>query len=101
MKKVIAVSAGHESTKKAKNPVRDRIRYLNYGLLGLATILKHQGGIDIQVFQADHYSALETFEIIEQSGIDITVECEFFLLSIPGCYSMSWCVRFCEIAKQK
>lgn len=99
MKKVIAVSAGHDTIKKGSNPIRDRIRYLNYGLLGLATILKHQGDIDITVFQADYYTAEDIFRVIEQSGIDIRNECECFLLSIPSYYSMSWCVQFCKIAK--
>lgn len=101
MKTIIAVSAGHDSTKKPDSPIRKRIRYLNYGLLGLATILKHQGNIDIVVYQADSYSVEAFLNLIEASGIDITIDCECFLLSIPSYYSMSWCARFCEIVKQK
>ena len=101
MKKVIAISAGHDSTKKTDSIIRKRIRYLNYGLLGLSTILKHQGNIDIVVYQADSYSVELLLELIEQSGIDIINDCECFLLSIPSYYSMSWCTRFCEMVKQK
>lgn len=101
MKTVIAVSAGHDSTKKADTLIRRRIRYLNYGLLGLATILKHQGGIDIAVFQADSYEVDALLDLIEKSGINIASDCECFLLSIPSYYSMSWCARFCETVKRR
>ena len=101
MKKIIAISAGHDSTKKTDSLIRKRIRYLNYGLLGLSTILKHQGNIDIVVYQADSYSVESLFELIEKSGIDITNDCECFLLSIPSYYSMSWCTRFCETVKRR
>ena len=76
MKKVIAVSAGHLKTKKDSNPIRNHIRYLNYGLLGLVTILSHHGNIDIAVFQADNYTANNIFGVIEQSGINIHSDCE-------------------------
>ncbi len=101
MKKVIAVSAGHLKTKKGSNPIRNHIRYLNYGLLGLATILRHHGNIDITVFQADNCTVNDIFGVIEQSGINIHNDCECFLLSIPSYYSITWCIQFCKIAKQE
>ena len=101
MKKVIAISAGHESSKKPGTFIRKRIRYLNYGLLGLATILDHKGNIDISVFQADVYSVEQLFGLIEGSGIDIERDCECFLLSIPSYYSITWCVKFCEIVNRR
>lgn len=101
MSKIIAISAGHDITKKGNNPIRNRIRYLNYGLLGLATILRHQGGLDITVFQADSFTVEQLIEVIEQEGIDIYNECECFLLSIPSYYSITWCMKFCEIVKLK
>ncbi|MBR4436042.1 MAG: radical SAM protein [Clostridia bacterium] len=101
MKKIIAISAGHDATKKADILIRKRIRYLNYGLLGLATILKHNGNLDVVVYQADSYSVEELFAIIEDSGINLLYDCECFLLSIPSYYSMSWSVRFCRAAKQR
>lgn len=84
MKTIIAISAGHDATKKADILIRKRIRYLNYGLLGLATILKHNGNLDVVVYQADSYSVEELFAIIEDSGIDLLYDCECFLLSIPS-----------------
>lgn len=101
MKTIIAISAGHDSSKKVENRIRSRIRYLNYGLLGLATILKHQGGIDIIVYQADSYNVDALFDVIERSGINIISDCECFLLSIPSYYSMSWSIKFCEAVRQR
>lgn len=43
MTSVIRVAAGQVSTKKLNNEVNRRHRYRNYGLLSLATILKHRG----------------------------------------------------------
>ena len=96
---VIAVSAGHNMSKKKENRVRQHIRYLNYGLLGLATLLYHQGHIDIRMFQADFHSPEEIFKIIEGSGIDISGQCECFLLSVPSYYSVTWAAEFSRIAK--
>ena len=101
MKTIIAISAGHDSSKKADSLIRKRIRYLNYGLLGLATILKHQGNVDIIVYQGDSYDVETLLDLIEESGINISIDCECFLLSIPSYYSMSWSARFCEIVKQR
>lgn len=101
MRRIIAISAGHYSTKKSGNIIRERIRYLNYGLLGLATILKHQGNLDIVVYQADSYSVEELFELIEDSDTAIATDCSCFLLSIPSYYSMSWCIEFCEKVKRR
>lgn len=99
MRKIIAVSAGHDTIKKGKNPIREHIRYLNYGLLGLATMLHHKGNIDIVVFQADYLSVRELFETIEESGINIYNDCECFMLSIPSFYSVTWSAKFCETVK--
>ncbi len=101
MKKVIAISAGHNETKKPDSIIRRKIRYLNYGLLGLATILKHYGKMDIVVYQADSYTVDELFDVISKSGIDIVSDCECFLLSIPSYYSISWCKDFCETVKKR
>lgn len=99
MKKVIAVSAGQNTFKKGNNVLRQRIKYLNYGLLGLATILKEKLNVDISVFQADYFTAEELIRHIENVGIDIVAECECFLVSIPSFYSISWCQQFCELIK--
>ncbi len=101
MKTIIAISAGQLVSKKGNNLIRQRIKYLNYGLLGLVTILKHKCDKNVVMFQGEYSPVEEVFETIEQSGIDIFLECECFLLSIPSYYSLSWCIGFCKIAKLK
>lgn len=98
---IIAVSAGQDSSKKGVNAIRKRIRYLNYGLLGIVTILKHQCNMDIKMFQGEHRSADELIDDIEKSGISILDDCEVILLSIPSYYSISWCQRFCYLIWHK
>lgn len=100
MKKIVAVSAGQEFSGKGDNAIRRNIRYLNYGLLGLATILNDVLEKEITVFQANYNTPIETVELIENAGIDIENECECFLLSIPSYYSITWCQLFCKIVKQ-
>ncbi len=101
IKKIIAVSAGQYDYKKGTDLIKGRIRYLNYGLLGLATILHDNLGLNVLVVQGDQKSPPALFERIEKEGIDISEECECFLLSIPSYYSVTWCAEFCRIAKEK
>lgn len=101
MKRVIAISAGQEFSKKGDNILRKRIKYLNFGLLGLATIMHDKLGIDVTVFQADYITAEELIGQIEKTGIDIKRECECFFLSIPSFYSISWCQKFCHLVKYR
>ena len=63
-KKILAISAGQFLHKKITNPIKRRIRYLNYGLLGLATIIKNKLGLDISVFQGDEKTPQELIDII-------------------------------------
>ncbi len=74
---------------------------MNYGLLGLATILKHVGNLDITVFQADNYDVETFLQLIENAGIDLKNDCEYILLSIPSYYSMTWSADFCKQIKER
>lgn len=98
MRKIIAVSAGQMLYKKDNSILTKRIKYLNYGLLGLVTILNENLSIDITMFQADDLLPTELFEEIITSGININ-DCECLLLSIPSFYSISWCKEFCALIK--
>lgn len=97
--KILAISAGMTETKKPYNLIRKRIRYLNYGLLGLATLIKHNCNRDIIMFQGEYSSPSELLSTINNAGINIANECEVILLSIPSSYSISWCKSFCKIIK--
>ena len=96
--KIIAISAGQLSYCKETNLVRKRIKYLNYGLLGLSTILHEKLHLDIVMFQADELLPEELIDKLIYSGMDIG-ECDCMLLSIPSFYSISWCKEFCRLIK--
>lgn len=96
--KIIAISAGQLSYKKEMNLVRKRIKYLNYGLLGLSTILHDKLNLDIVMFQADELLPEEFINKLIASGVDIG-KCNYMLLSIPSFYSISWCKEFCRLIK--
>lgn len=96
-KKILAVSAGRNLYKKEENVFTKRQLYLNYGLLGLVTML-HEHGHDIKMFQA-LATCDELFREIENAGVSIT-ECDYVLLSIPSNFSVSWCIDFCKMVKK-
>lgn len=97
-KKIIAISAGQLSYKKEANLVRNKIKYLNYGLLGLTTLLHEKLNLDITMFQADELLPEGFVDKIIHSGIDLE-KYDYIMLSIPSFYSISWCKEFCQIIK--
>lgn len=101
MKRIIAVSAGQEFPKKGNTIIRKKLKYLNFGLLGLVTLIHHYSAHEIKMFQADDLSVLELIKEIEDSGINLTSECECVLLSIPSYHAISWCEKFCEYIKMQ
>ena len=94
-KKIIAISAGQNFRKKDFHCFQQHMHYLNYGLLGLATLIKQFSNHEIRMFQADG-SVSELLNTIASNGIDIQNDCDYILLSIPSSYSVSWSAEFCE-----
>ena len=78
--KIIAISAGREFYKDKGEPFANDIAYLNYGLLGLCTML-YEHGLDVEMYHG-YEGPLP--------------DCSHILLSIPSNYSLSWCEKFCE-----
>ena len=100
MNKILAVSAGQNEYKKETNPIKRHIRYLNYGLLGLVTVLHNDLGLDVYMAQGDNDTPSELVERLYNRGIRIE-EFECILLSIPSFYSIKWCAEFCRIINEK
>ena len=69
IQKLIAVSAGQYLHKKETNSIKKHIRYLNYGLLGLVTMLHDSLDIDAIMAQGDNYFPDEFLERLEGRGI--------------------------------
>lgn len=92
-KRVFLVSAGMDRPKKRDNPFARQHYYLNYGLLGLATILKSAGFDPIVVHGLFHNpeSVLDRLKSLGLDNSDTPV-----LLSLPSFYSVPWASRFCK-----
>ncbi|MBR2650172.1 MAG: radical SAM protein [Clostridia bacterium] len=98
--RIIAISAGQYTHKKGTDPIKEHIRYLNYGLLGLATVLHDRLGLDVTVAQADSDTPGMLIERLSKRQVHIE-EYDCVLLSIPSFYSIEWCADFCKIIKEE
>ena len=100
MKKILAIAAGQETSRKGESTVRKKLKYLNFGLLGLVTLIDRYSDREIVMFQADAFSVEELIAEIEATGLDLIRDCDCVLLSIPSYHSISWCAKFCEYMKK-
>ncbi|WP_409344234.1 B12-binding domain-containing radical SAM protein [Paenibacillus sp. MBLB4367] len=99
-KTVVLVSTGLLKAKKENNPFNRMNRYLNYGFLGLATVLKNRG-YTVKMFQGEYRSPFDLMNRINDSGIDFNLLKYPILLSIPSYYSLPWAKEFCRLLKSK
>lgn len=97
---VVLVSSGLIKAKKESNPFNRMNRYLNYGLLGLATVLKSKG-YQVKIFQGEYNSPQDLIHTITLSGIDLNQLKYPILLSIPSYYSLPWADKFCGLIKSE
>jgi tRNA A37 methylthiotransferase MiaB len=95
---IIAISAGLKKPKKEFNSLSRKNLYLNYGLLGLATILSEKG-YKVKMFQGDYYEPLEIINRIKKSNINLSKLHYPILLSIPSYFAIPWAKDFCRILK--
>ncbi|BCU63992.1 hypothetical protein F941_02413 [Acinetobacter bouvetii DSM 14964 = CIP 107468] len=89
------ISAGQTITRKKKTPFSLKHRYLNYGLLSLATLLKEQNLPAIQI-QGLFYSPQRTLQICidEYNFLDSNYP---LFLSIPSFYALDWAKEFINL----
>lgn len=99
MKKIIAVSSGLTKPKKEWNYLNRRNIYLNYGLLGLTTLLKENGNV-IQMYQGDYDDPRTLIDCIQDNKELNLYTAEILLLSLPSYYSIEWAQKFCKIVKE-
>ena len=94
---ILFVSAGLKKPKKAGNPFSRIHNYLNYGLLGLATILKRKGYSPI-VYHGKFQEPFDfTNYIINHSNF--TPDFPLFI-SIPSVFAIEWTKEFTEFFKK-
>jgi hypothetical protein len=96
LNKVFCISAGQLVTKKADHIIHRKNRYLNYGLLSLATILKNNGFETIQI-QGGFDAPNDTFDTSIAEGL--LASTYPILISIPSFYAISWINSFINLIK--
>ncbi len=80
------------SPKKSDNPVSRMHLYLNYGLLGLASILREAGyGVVVH-----HGRFRDPEEVVPEALSDCEPSRTVVLLSVPSSFALSWARRACR-----
>lgn len=90
--KILMISAGMERPKKDFNEINKLNLYLNYGILGLATLL-YEKGYEVNVFQGDYKQIDQVIEEIKLCDIDILALKYPVFISIPSFFALSWAIK--------
>ena len=85
---ILAIAAGLILPKKDFKILSKRNQYLNYSLLGLATILSKK--YRVIVFQGDFIEPSQFIELLHKN-YDLANLRYPVLLSIPSYYALPWC----------
>ncbi len=96
--RVVAIACGLNSPKKDYEEINKRNLYLNYGLLGLCTILKDEG-YDVIQFQGEYYSPRSLINIIQNTDYKLNDITNPILVSITSFISIDWCAELTQILK--
>lgn len=97
MERIFCISAGQLIVKKENNIINKQNKYLNYGLLSLATILRKKGWNPIQLH--GHFDHPE-FIFDECVRLGLSRASIFpILISIPSFYAVSWVNQFIDLVK--
>jgi len=98
MERIFCISAGQLIVKKSDTAINKQNRYLNYGLLSLASILKNKGWNSLQI-QGLFESPTETIRTCVKFGLSSTSTLPL-LISIPSFYAISWVNEFISLVKE-
>jgi radical SAM superfamily enzyme YgiQ (UPF0313 family) len=93
---VLCVSAGLTAPKKRDNLLSRQHLYLNYGLVGLATLLARQGR-PAQVFHGNFHDPTKFAADLGAQGL-LPVDSPL-LLSLPSSFAIPWANEFCRSVK--
>lgn len=99
---ILMIASGMKRKKKEFMKYNANNVYLNYGLLGLATILYNKGYVGVRMFQGDDKSTENLIEDIYNEGIEINSLTYPVFISIPSFFAITWAEEFIsEIKKIK
>ena len=96
MPNVFCIAAGQLSPKKEDTPINLKNRYLNFGLLSVATRVK-QAGLDPIQLQADFTVPATFLELCLEWEIEETKHP--ILLSVPTFYALGWAAQYLTLLK--
>ena len=100
MKRILAIACGLNEPIKDDSIISYTNLHLNYGLLGLCTLLKRQG-YEVRQFQGEYLKPSELIEIINDTEFQLqSIECPV-LLSMVSFLSLEWCREITEILKSE
>lgn len=94
---VLCVSSGMLAPKKADTPLGRLHQYLNYGLLGLATILNERGYAVSVHHGGFEDPAVFAHRLYEHGQLNTSSP---ILLSLPSSFSIPWARAFAETVKR-
>lgn len=98
MKRILAIACGLNEPKKDYSIINRKNLYLNYGLLGLCTLLKRQG-YEVKQFQGEYLKPSELIEIINNTEFRLeTIEYPV-MISMVSFLSLEWCQEITRILK--
>ncbi|WP_151950685.1 B12-binding domain-containing radical SAM protein [Aliarcobacter butzleri] len=92
---IIFISAGLTTAKK---PLQKKSLYLNYGFLGLASIISKKYP-QIVLYQGDQNSPIELFEKLELKKLIENSKHPIFI-SIPSFYALKWTNEFTKLIRE-
>lgn len=96
---ILMIAAGMEVPKKKYDENSKNNIYLNYGLLGLGTILNSDYNLDVKIIQGDYKEINEVLLEISKIGIDIENLKMPILISIPSFLAVGWTQNFIKKVK--
>ena len=96
--KIVAIACGLLSPKKDYTEINKKNLYLNYGLLGLCTLLAEHGH-EIKQFQGEYLKPYELIEIINASDFNLSTIKTPVIISIVSFFSIDWCNELTRIIK--
>lgn len=91
--RVVCVSAGMTAPKKGSETYRRKQKYLNYGLLSLASMVEERSLV--------FHGGFEDPEVFLEGLSGHLSDCRSVLLSIPSFYALHWAIDFSHALSRK
>ena len=98
MKRILAIACGLNEPIKDHSVIEYRNLHLNYGLLGLCTLLKRQG-YEVMQFQGEYFKPDELIKVINDTEFRLQTIKNPVMISIVSFLSLEWCQEMTRILK--